>query len=122
VAAAASSAALVSPDDPDKPRLPYLPGFITKLYRHYAERETSRSVIITDYLEKVTQSEAIVAKPSTEIPVFAENETAQFAMATPIADGEARGPQVASCTATLLEENGETSGTFQAVDKFYDLL
>lgn len=111
------------PDDPDKPRLPYLPGFSTMIYRHHAERETSRTFIdSTDYLENVTQSEAVVTNPSIENPVFAENETAQLTITAPIAVGEARGAQVVSCTVTLLTENGDTARTLQAVVKFYDPL
>ena len=110
------------PNDPDKPSLPYLPGFSTKIYRHYSERETSRPVISTDYLEKLTQSEAVVANPSNETTVFAENETAQLTITAPIAVGEARGAQVVSCTITLPEQNGGAARTFQAVAKFYDPL
>lgn len=109
-------------DDPDKPSLPYLPGFSAKIYRHCAERETSRPFLSTDYLEKVTQSEAVVANPSNETPIFTDNETAQLTINAPIAVGEARGAQVASCTITLPGENGETTRTFQAVAKFYNPL
>lgn len=111
------------PDDPDKPRLPYLPGLSTKIYHHLHERETSRPAISsTDYLANVTQSEAVVANPSAETPVFAENETAQLTITAPVAIGEPRRAQIASCSVTLLKQNGETATTFQALAKFYDPL
>lgn len=80
-----------APEDPDKPTLPYLPGFSVQIRRHapppafatVQELEglghQERPSLSQEYLHTVTHSEAVVANPPVEgIPGSAQAGTAQL--------------------------------------------
>lgn len=120
-----------APEDPDKPRLPYLPGFSFQISRHapppafatVKELEglghQERPSISGAYLRTVTHSEAVVVKlPVEGIPVpSSQAETAQLVVTTPIAIGSARGDQIVACTVTP-----QVGRPFAAAAKIYDPL
>lgn len=116
------------PQDPDKPPLPYLSGFTTKVYRHQNSGKEPRPSLSEEYLKTVPQSESIVAnapiEPSPE--TCTDIETAQLTIATPLAIGEERGAQIVACRVTCpWQKDGggaETSKVFEAAAKIYDPL
>ncbi|KAI7784983.1 hypothetical protein LA080_008382 [Diaporthe eres] len=120
-----------APEDPDKPRLPYIPGFSIQISRHkpppsFATDEEpadpgyqERAPLSEAYLRSVTHTEAVVANPPEEgIPIHpSQAETAQLVLTSPIAIGSARGAQIVVCTVT--PQNGDP---FTAIAKIYDPL
>ena len=117
------------PADPDKPALPYLPGFSIQICRHtpappYAtDKELDdlgyqdRPSIHGDDLYSVTQSEAVALNPPVEGVPPARTGTAHLTITSPIAIGAVRGAQVVACTITL-----EDGHQFRACAKIYDPL
>lgn len=117
------------PADPDKPHLPYLPGFSTRIHRHspppaYATAQEldelgyqERVPIKGDDLYNVTQSEAVALNPPVDGVLAAQTGTAQLTIRSPIAIGEVRGAQIVACTIAL-----EDGHRFQACAKIYDPL
>lgn len=119
------------PDDPDKPLLPYLPGFSVQIYRHappppfgFCTEEEIKAIGIqerpelsTDYLKTVTQSEAVVANPP--VGGIPSAGTAQLVITSHIAAGAARGAQVVACKITPQDGDGHP---FTAAAKIYDPL
>lgn len=121
-----------APEDPDKPNLPYLPGFTIQVSRHAPPPAFSTVEELQDlgyqerprlpekYLETVAHSEAVVTNPPEEgIPLPSQAETAQLVITSPIAIGSARGPQIVACRVT--PQQGDR-GPFTAVAKIYDPL
>lgn len=117
------------PEDPDKPMLPYLPGFSIQICRHtpppaHATAQEfdelghqDRQVPEGDYLDSVPQSEAVALYPPVEGILPAPAGTAQLTITSPIAIGAARGAQIVGCTVTL-----EDGHQFTACAKIYDPL
>lgn len=126
-----------APEDPDKPRLPYIPGFSVGISRHkpppsfatneepadpgYLEPADSgyqeRALLSQAYLRSVTHTEAVVANPPEEGIHPFPAERAQLVLTSPIAIGSARGAQIVACTVT--PQNGDP---FTASAKIYDPL
>ncbi|KAH8745576.1 hypothetical protein F5883DRAFT_438762 [Diaporthe sp. PMI_573] len=119
-----------APEDPDKPNLPYIPGFSIQLSRHAPPPAFSTVEELQDlghqerprlsekYLKTVAHSEAVVANPPEEgTPLPSQAETAQLVITSPIAIGSARGPQIVACRVTPQE-----GVSFTAVAKLYDPL
>ncbi|KAG8157429.1 hypothetical protein KVR01_012813 [Diaporthe batatas] len=120
-----------APEDPDKPNLPYRPGFSIQVSRHAPPPAFStaeelehlgleeRPRLSQEYLEKVSHSQAVVANPPEQgIPLASpQAETADLVITSPIAVGSARGPQIVACRVVL--RDGEP---FTAVAKIYDPL
>lgn len=112
-----------APEDPDRPLLPYLPGFSVQVFRHARELEDlgleQRPRLSEDYLRTVTHSEAVVANLNVEEirGPSSETETAELVITSPIAIGSARGAQVVACTVT--PQDGRP---FAAAAKIYDPL
>lgn len=111
------------PQDPDKPSLPYLPGFNVAIRPHIiAETEQPRQKLSPEYLRTVTQSEAVVNNPSPfSCPDSDDAELAGLAITASISVGATRGAQIVACTITPRQKNGEEAPKpFQAVAKIYD--
>lgn len=119
-----------APPDPDRPNLPYLPGFSIQITRHAppptfptAEElqelgHQERPRLSEEYLRTVTHSEAVAANPPEEgLLSSPQAKTAQLVITSPIAIGAARGPQVVACRVTPQEGD-----PFTAVAKIYDPL
>jgi hypothetical protein len=122
-----------APEDPDKPNLPYLPGFSIKISRHAPppafstveelkdlglDLEEQRPSLDEKYLKTVAHSEAVVANPPEEGIYFSSQDgAAQLVITSPIAIGSARGPQIVACRVTPQKER-----PFTAVAKIYDPL
>lgn len=115
------------PEDPDEPRLPYIPSFTVQIRRHVPPLpfggpqygSGTREWLSQDYLRGVTQSELVIDHPSLETPLPARPEAAQLTITMPIAIGSIRGAQVVACTIVPQTEGGKP---FQAVAKIYDPL
>lgn len=113
------------PEDPDKPRLPYIPGFTIQIRRHVPPSpfggpdygRGTREELSVGYLSGITQSELVVNHPGLDTPLPALPETAQLIVMTTITIGEARGAQVVVCEISPQNEGDEP---FQAVAKIYD--
>lgn len=113
------------PEDPDRPILPYIPGFAIQIRRHvppspFGGREYgmgSREELSESYLRGITQSELVIDRPSLDTPPPARSETAQLTVVSPIAIGGVRGAQVVACEITPQMEGHKP---FQAVAKIYD--
>lgn len=117
------------PADPDKPHLPYLPGFSTQVHRHspppaYATAQEldelgyqERLPITGDDLYNVTQSEAVALNPPVEGVAAVQTGTAQLTITSPIAIGAVRGAQIVACAITL-----EDGHRFKACAKIHDPL
>lgn len=94
------------PQDPDKPRLPYLPGLALQIDRHVPpgpSEDTGKGSglkpqLSPEYLESLPQSEIVMANPPIETAPPANPERAQLVITTPIAIGASRGAQVVGCT------------------------
>ena len=108
------------PEDPDKPGLPYLPGFTAGIHRHCTAGTESRPHLSEERLKSMTQSELVATCPATEpsTPAPSDTETAQININAPISIGAVRGPQIVACTVAL----SRTSKHFQAAAKIYDPL
>lgn len=111
------------PQDPDKPGLPYLPGFNVTIRPHnIAETEQPRQNLKQGYLKTVTQSEAVVNNPSRfSCPDTDEAQLTGLAITRSISVGTTRGAQIVACTITRCQKNGEkVPNPFEAVAKIYD--
>lgn len=113
------------PEDPDKPSLPYLPGFNATIHSHkIAGTEQPRAYLKDEYLRTVTQSEAVARSPSRfacSTPVGLFVAEAALVITSCLATGETRGPQIVACTITPCQKDGEEAqDSFQAVAKTYD--
>lgn len=111
------------PQDPDKPSLPYLPGFNVTIRPHnIAETEQRRQNLKQEYLKTVTQSEAVVGNSSRfSCPDRDNTEFAGLVITRAISVGTTRGAQIVACTITPCQKNGEEiPKPFQAVAKIYD--
>lgn len=114
--------------DPDKPHLPYLPGFSIRIHQHspppaYATAQEldelgyqERVPIKGDDLYDVIQSEAVALNPPVDGVPSAQG-TAEMTIISPIAIGAVRGAQVVACKITL-----EDRHRFKACAKIYDAL
>lgn len=113
-----------APEDPDRPRLPYLPGFSVRISRHTPPSGDEKSgfedrpQLSEAYLRTVTHSEAVVANPPVD-GVKDSWSQAELVITSTIAIGSARGAQIVACTVTPL---GEDSEPFEAAAKIYDPL
>ncbi|KAG8164510.1 hypothetical protein KVR01_006428 [Diaporthe batatas] len=113
-----------APEDPDRPRLPYLPGFSVRISRHAPPSEGEQSgfqerpTLSEEYLETVTHSEAVVANPPVD-GLEDSSSQAELAITSSIAIGAARGAQIVACTVTPLDGDSEP---FEATAKIYDPL
>lgn len=113
----------MAPEDPDRPLLPYLPGFSVQIFRHIGELQDleleERPRLGEGFLRTATHSEAVVANLTVgEIRgPSSQAETAQLVITSPIAIGSARGAQVVACTVT--PQDGHQ---FAAAAKIYDPL
>lgn len=113
------------PEDPDKPRLPYIPGFTVQIRRHVPPPPFggpdygmgTREELSESYLRGITQSELVIDHPSLDTPLPALSETAQLTVMIPITIGEVRGAQVFACE---ISPRNEGDQPFQAVAKIYD--
>ena len=117
------------PVDPDKPALPYLPGFSIQICRHaplpaYATDQElnelghqDRQPIHGDDLYNVTQSEAVALNPPDQGVPPTQTGTVQLTITSSIAIGAVRGAQIVACTIT--PEDGHQ---FKACAKIYDPL
>ncbi|KAG8158484.1 hypothetical protein KVR01_011606 [Diaporthe batatas] len=114
------------PEDPAKPRLPYIPGFTVQIYRHTAPPPFgnaygpgTRTCLPTDHFHDMPQSELVITNPplETEPPSYTGSDTARMTITTPIRIGSAHGAQVVACTVVQ-----DGSKLFQAVAKIYDAL
>ncbi|KAG8161213.1 hypothetical protein KVR01_009477 [Diaporthe batatas] len=113
------------PEDPDKPSLPYLPGFNTTIYAHQVTgTEKPRPYLEDEYLRTATQSEAVVEHPSRFAPSIAVGTSmAKLVITSCIASGATKGPQIVACMITPCQKDGEEpQKSFQAVAKIYDPL
>lgn len=120
---AADVASWSPPQDPDKPSLPYLPGFNVTIRPHnIPETEQPRQNLKLEYLKTVTQSEAVVNNPSRlSCPDSDDAELAGLAIYASISVGTNRGAQIVACIITPCQKNGEeVPKPFQAVAKIYD--
>lgn len=111
------------PEDPDKPNLPYLPGFNATIYPHQVTgREEPRPYLKDEYLRTVTQSEAVAEHPSRFAPSIAVGTSmAKLVITSCITSGATKGPQIVACMITPCQKNGEEpQKSFQAVAKIYD--
>lgn len=113
------------PEDPDKPRLPYVPGFTVQIRRHVPPPPFggpdygmgTREELSESYLREITQSELVIDHPGLDTPLPALSETAQLTVMTPLTIGEVRGAQVVACE---ISPQNEGDQPFQAVAKIYD--
>lgn len=117
------------PHDPDKPRLPYLPGLALQIDRHIppglSEDRGPRPKphLSPEYLESLPQSEIVMANPPIETAPPANPERAQLVVTAPIAIGASRGAQVVGCTIFPQSDNNRKDiQPFQATAKIYDPL
>lgn len=117
------------PEDPDKPRLPYLHGLALQITRHVppgsSEDKGSAPVphLSDDYLESVPQSELVMANPPMETAPPTNPGRARLMITTPIAIGASRGAQVVACTIyPQSDKNGNDLQPFKATAKIYDPL
>lgn len=111
-------------EDPDKPRLPYLPGFSVRISRHAPPSGDEQSgfqkrpQLEEAYLRTVTHSEAVVANPPVD-GVEDPSSQAELVITSTIDIGSARGAQIVACTVHPLDGGSEP---FQAAAKIYDPL
>lgn len=118
-----------SPEDPNKPRLPYLPGLALQIARHVPPGSSEdngpapQQHLSGDYLESLPQSELVMANPPMETAPPTTPGKAQLVVTAPIAIGASRGAQVVGCTIYPQSgKNGNGSQPFQATAKIYDPL
>ncbi|KAL2283208.1 hypothetical protein FJTKL_10092 [Diaporthe vaccinii] len=119
------------PPDPDRPSLPYLPGFKAHIQSHVApapfrhERlydSWPREMVSHGELETLTQNALVVSHPPIEATTApsdtkVRSETAQLTITSQIRGGCEGGAQVVVCT---VAKDGEPP--FEAVAKIYDAL
>lgn len=115
------------PEDPNKPRLPYIPGFTVEIRPHVPPPpfggphygKGTRQALSESYLREATQSELVIEHSGldTPLPALSEIAPAQLTVMAPIAIGEARGAQVVACE---LSPRKEGDHPIQAVAKIYD--
>lgn len=117
------------PEDPDKPKLPYLPGLALQIDRHVPPGSSEdkgpapKPHFSDEYLESLPQSELVMRHPPMETAPPANPERAQLVVTTPIAIGASRGAQVVGCTIyPQSNNNGKVTQPFQATAKIYDPL
>lgn len=117
------------PADPDKPRLPYLPGLTLQIDRHVppGSSEDNGPVpephLSQDYLDSLPQSQLVMDNPPMETAPPASHERAQLVVTTLIAVGASRGAQVVGCTVyPQPDKDGKAVQPFQATAKIYDPL
>lgn len=118
------------PEDPDKPRLPYLPGLALQIDRHVPPGSSEdngparKPHLSDDYLESLPRSELVMENPPMDTAPLTNPERAQLVVTTPIAAiGESRGAQVVGCTIyPQSDKNGQGVQPFQATAKIYDPL
>lgn len=113
-------------EDPDRPRLPYMPGFTVQIESHAAPPPFGNE---NDYgawprrdlsdvdLDTVTQSALVVSHPPLETEMTTQRETAQLNVTSYIRIGSGSGAQVVVCT---VEQPGKP--LFQAVAKIFDAM
>lgn len=116
------------PEDPDKPRLPYLPGLALDIDRHVPpppfveslrKNLSPRPRPCEDYLRSVPQSKAVVDHPPIETDPPARPETARLVVTAPICIGAARGAQIVNCS---IHPQSGSGRPYQATAKIYDPL
>lgn len=113
-----------APQDPDRPRLPYLPGFSVRISRHAQPSGDDQSgfqqrpELKDAYLRTVTHSEAVVVNPPVD-GVEDSSSQAELVITSTIAIGSARGAQIVACTVTPFDGSSEP---FEAIAKIYDPL
>lgn len=119
------------PTDPDRPPLPYMPGFKTQIQSHVAPPPFGddelygpwpRDLLSYDELMNVTQSALVMAYPPMEATMTPSDtdtplETAQLTITSYIRVGCGAGAQVVVCT---IVKPGKPP--FEAVAKIYDAL
>lgn len=117
------------PEDPGKPKLPYLPGLALQIDRHvppgsFEDKGPAPEPHLSgEYLESLPQSELVVGNPPMETAPPTNPERAQLVVTTPIAIGASRGAQVVGCTIyPQTDKNGKGIQPFQATAKIYDPL
>lgn len=85
-------------EDFDKPNIPYISGFTTKIYKQVAPSASkqSRSELSQSQLEAMTRSKAVVSSSPEYIePSSTGQEAAQLTITAPIVTGAA--PRLSSC-------------------------
>lgn len=113
-----------APEDPDRPRLPYLPGFSVRISRHAPPSGGEQSGfqqrpwLEESYLRTVTHSEAVIGNPPVD-GVEDSSSQAELVITSTIAIGSARGAQIVACTVNPLDGDAEP---FEATAKIYDPL
>ncbi|KAK2615948.1 hypothetical protein N8I77_002669 [Diaporthe amygdali] len=119
------------PADPDRPSLPYMPGFKTQIQSHMAPSPFGdgalygpwpRKQLSNAELETVTQSALVMSHPPLEATTALSDteilpETAQFTITSHISVGCEAGAQVVVCTVV---KDGKPP--FEAVAKIFDAL
>jgi hypothetical protein len=119
------------PADPDRPTLPYMPGFKAQIKSHVAPPPFGDKTLYGPWprkelsyieLKTVTQSALIVSNPPLEAPTVPSNtqapkETAQLTITSHISVGCADGAQIVVCTVVK-----DSKPPFKAVVKVYDAL
>lgn len=120
---AANVALWSPPEDPDKPSLPYLPGFNITIHPHtITETEQPRQNLKLEYLRTVSHSEVVVNNPSRfSCPDLNDAELAGLSITASVSVGTTRGAQIVACTITPHQKKGEEAPKpFQAVAKIFD--
>lgn len=113
------------PEDPDKPRLPYIPGFTVQIRRHVPPSpfggpdydDGTRAELSESYLREITQSELVINHPCFDTPLPTLAETAQLTVMTPITIDEVRGARIVACE---ISRGHEGDASVRAVAKIYD--
>lgn len=102
------------PDEPDKPRLPYIAGFSSKIHQHHIDATTKfKPALNQEYLEAVPQSQLVTLPPPATAIEVSQFQTRMIA-GTPVhilqhnekinADATKRPPQAVE-TAQLFVTN-----------------
>lgn len=123
------------PEDPDKPSLPYIPGFTTRIESHEAPPPfgddelygpSPRRDLSDIDLNTVTQSALVLSHPPLEADSSntatagstpGQHQTAQLTVTSPIRTGCGGGAQIVICTITQAGKQ-----PFYAVAKIFDAL
>lgn len=116
------------PEDPDKPSLPYIPGFALNINRHVPppsflqtlrKNLEPRPFASETHLRNIPQSRAVVEYPPIETDPPARPETARLVVAAPICIGAARGAQIVRC---IIYPQSDSGKSYEAIAKIYDPL
>ncbi|ROW10564.1 hypothetical protein VMCG_01918 [Cytospora schulzeri] len=108
-----------SPEAPDKPEIPYIPGFTVLIHRHVVPP----SHVSDDYTETVPQSRAGVDNTPLDTSSPTQPEIARLTITAPISIGAERGSQVVACRITPQgKSKDEALKAFNAAAKIYDPL